>query len=470
MSSMTNDSLILKIVDLLISKEVSTQAITDTLTLIVNHFDFRSSFVYEKDQYNQFSLREHIVSNDKKIRNIFLFEQLPDELQKRLVSEPMIYLHEDMGALEKKICNLFKVESIVMYLVVDGAQQSLGMIVFTNSTQKPKLEEEKVKYLRTSISLLSKYVSRRMYASRVSFAVASLESILDNTGIDIYVNDFYNHDILYVNKSMAAPYGGREEFMGNKCWAVLFPEQNGPCEFCPQKQLVDENGLINKVYTWDYQRAFDGSWFRVFSAAFRWIDGRLAHVVSSADITDNKKYEAMVHHLANYDVLTNLPNRRKLIGDCERKIEKATKMENGYILFFDIDGFKQINDNYGHESGDEFLVQLAAFLSDIPMIKDSVYRNGGDEFIILIGGEDLTKVNIHNLARFILQRFEKPWKLKKGDIYCNTSIGIACFPEDGNETEQLIHMADQAMYHVKKLGGANICFANQLKKEQGQGE
>ena len=72
---------------------------------------------------------------------------------------------------------------------------------------------------------------------------------------------------------MAIPYGGKEVFEGRKCWEVLFPGQIGPCDFCPQKHIIDGNEKPSSVYTWDYQRAFDGSWFRVFSSAFYWTDG-----------------------------------------------------------------------------------------------------------------------------------------------------------------------------------------------------
>lgn len=71
----------------------------------------------------------------------------------------------------------------------------------------------------------------------------------------------------------------------------------------------------------------------MFSAAFRWVDGRLAHVVSSADITDNKRNEALVEYLANYDSLTNLPNRRMLVKECERRIDKTQEGGEGYLLF-----------------------------------------------------------------------------------------------------------------------------------------
>lgn len=310
--------------------------------------------------------------------------------------------------------------------------------------------------------MLGRYIGVRVYQNKISFAKNSLESILDNTGIDIYVNDFHTHKVLWVNKSMAAPYGGPSAFLGKVCWQVLFPGQDGPCEFCPQKNLLDEDGNPSKVYIWDYQRPFDGSWFRVFSAAFRWVDGRLAHVVSSADITDNKRNEELIEYLANFDSLTGLPNRRKLINDCTILIDHIQNRGNGYLLFFDLDGFKAINDNYGHDSGDEFLIQLGEFFLGIPMLKNRMYRHGGDEFVALINGS-VMKDNIRSLVNFIHERFKKPWPLKKGNVFCNTSVGVACYPEDGNTSEELIRKADHAMYEIKKKGGAGICFYEEIE-------
>ena len=97
--------------------------------------------------------------------------------------------------------------------------------------------------------------------------------------------------MLYANESMAAPYGGIEHFEGKKCWQALYKDKTGECEFCPKKHLIDENGLPTKVYSWDYQRPFDKCWFRVFSAAFARIDGKMAHVITSVDIDHQKTIE-----------------------------------------------------------------------------------------------------------------------------------------------------------------------------------
>ena len=204
----------------------------------------------------------------------------------------------------------------------------------------------------------------------------------------------------------------------------------------------------------------------MFSAAFRWVDGRLAHVVSSADITDNKRNEELIQYLANFDSLTGLPNRRKLINDCDNMIGHMRDNAKAYLLFFDLDGFKAINDHYGHDSGDEFLVQLGEFFNGIPMLKNRMYRHGGDEFVALIDGS-VTKDNIRSLVNFIHERFKRTWSLEKGQISCNTSVGVACYPEDGITSEVLIRKADHAMYEIKKKGGAGIRFYEEIETGSG---
>lgn len=467
MAVKADEMLIIQLAELLAEKNTTSVSITNSLEMICKGFSFDSGIVYEINQYGQFNLRERWDKVACNYRDSFTIDILSAECRRYLQENTLFYIgdKEKNGQFEEELLKLIGMNSGVVLPVVDQEDQVNGLIIFANITDKAELiATERKRSLAVLLSILGRYVGIRMFENKLTFAQYTLESILDNTGIDIYVNDFNTHEILYVNESMAVPYGGKEKFIGQECWRVLFPGQSGPCEFCPQKNLVDDEGNPTKVYTWDYERAFDGSWFRVFSAAFRWVDGRLAHVVSSADITDNKKNEELIRYLANYDSLTNLPNRRMLIADCENRIDKAIENEQGYLLFFDIDGFKEINDSLGHDAGDEFLIQLGKFFTKIPLLKDSIYRNGGDEFVGIIGGIDVSKENIRSLSHFIHQRFEKPWSLSKGDVFTNISLGVACFPEDGTNAEQLLQKADQAMYRAKRNGGGKVCFGYELEE------
>ncbi len=462
------NTLILSLADILSGNKVEREAILKALALLCDDFSFDCGMVYDVNFLEQFCLMEHYQNCQIELHEIIEGSELTKKEWGHLAQKSVFYMEKGAKstALDQKMLAMYAAESLVLAPVADQVGDIYGMVALLNTKQKRKIAKDEYKTLTLLLSMLVRYVRIRMYQKKLDQAQRSLETMLDNTGIDIYVNDFNNHDILYVNKSMAAPYGGAEHFMGQKCWEALFPGQTGPCDFCPQDKLIDENGVPTKVYSWDYQRPFDGSWFRVFSAAFEWMDGRLAHVVSSADITENKKNEAIIENLANYDQLTGLPNRRMLIQECESRIDKATETEQGYLLFFDIDGFKSINDNFGHDAGDEFLIQLGKFFSSIPMLENSIYRNGGDEFVAVVGGEAITKTNIRSLAGFIHKRFKQPWKLKQGEVCCNTSIGVACYPEDGVTAEELLKKSDMAMYRIKKSGGGGICFGYELKSKE----
>jgi len=458
------DTIISVLADTLVGNDIDSNAISASLKLICDSFSFCCGFVYEIDQYNFLNLKEVYNTDGYGLREGFSIAELKPMYRERLMTTPVSYIRrrsaDDPFSLE--LLNFFFASSLVLVPLSDNEDRLSGLIGLMGADDNKTLSSSQLKTVTKGLHMLGKYIGLRILHTKLEHARTSLESIMDNTGIDIYVNDFYNHDILYANKSMAAPYGGIAHFIGKKCWEALYPGQKGPCTFCPQPKLIDEYGNPTKLYSWDYQRLRDGSWFRVFSAPFRWIDGRLAHVVSSVDITESKHNEETIKRMANYDLLTGLPNRRKLVDDCEHKISNAEENYNGFVLFFDLDGFKVINDTLGHESGDEFLMMLGRFFTGIPAIKNSIYRHGGDEFVALLNGNDITKHGVREIVHSIHDRFMEPWHLKKGDIFCNTSVGVARYPEDGRAAEELLHHADQAMYHVKKSGGGGICFAHEL--------
>lgn len=466
MPNRSYDELVTALAGTLSARQADSEAIKESLKLLCDAFPFDCGLIYEMNPQCHFQLKECYMPCAMPLRETFVLEDIRQECYGGPAEGTVSFIAaSDRNAPhEAAVLRFFSAVSLAVCAIGDR-QCPLGFLVFIGAAPEKPLSAADRDALSALLPLLGNYAGMRMYRNKLSATQGFLENLLDNTGIDIYINDFHTHEILYVNKSMAAPYGGVSQFMGKRCWEVLFPEKTGPCDFCPQEKLVDDEGNPTKVYSWNYQRPLDGSWFRVFSKAFRWVDGRLAHLVSSADITENKRNEALIEYMANYDQLTRLPNRRMLVSECERRIDRATENEKGYVLFFDIDGFKAVNDNFGHDAGDECLVKLGEFFAGVPMLKDAVYRNGGDEFVAVVGGEEMAKDNVRDLAGFILERFNKPWVLKEGPVSCGISIGVACYPEDGTTAEELLHKADLAMYQVKKSGGGGLCFGYQLEPE-----
>lgn len=167
---------------------------------------------------------------------------------------------------------------------------------------------------------------------------------------------------------------------------------------------------------------------------------------------------------ANYDALTQLPNRHLLVDRLNHGIDNAVR-ENSQmaLMFLDLDRFKVINDTLGHTVGDELLVQVAQKLSSVVRKADSVCRWGGDEFVILL--EHLhSKDDIVPLAEQILFSLSEPIEISGNQLHVSTSIGIARFPDDGKDSAALLKHADISMYRAKEQGPSQYCFfeANML--------
>lgn len=438
------------------------QMVPEVLEDLCLYFGFGCAFVYQANHSGKLFLQDHYAKyvNDHLHVSIDLSAMLDSSLMSELVSRRVISFtaKTDKDNLEEILGNLFNANLLILVPVTDQANKLISLVGFADRRGAVDFDEDDFLLAKAVLSAVSNHVKLQLYQERVKGSKKALESMLDNMGVDIYVNDFLTHEILYVNRSMAEPYGGIEKLMGRKCWEALYEDKTGQCDFCPQRKLIDESGNPTKIYSWDYKRPFDGSWFRVLSAAFKWLDGRLAHVVSSVDITENKRNEEIIRKMAEYDPLTGLPNRRKLVDDCARIMDNLENTCGIYLFFFDLDGFKDINDTLGHNTGDDLLTLVGGILQGHPLIKNKVYRQGGDEFIILCDGKPLKYVL--DIIDFLRNSFKNSFSLKDGKVICSASVGIAHYPTDADSTDMLIHNADLAMYQSKRKGRGLVHFYN----------
>jgi len=170
------------------------------------------------------------------------------------------------------------------------------------------------------------------------------------------------------------------------------------------------------------------------------------------DITELKRKEKQISILAYSDALTKLPNRAALEHRLTKAIARASRENRILAIFFiDLDNFKNINDSMGHDKGDQVLIEVAERLSSTIRSEDTLSRLGGDEFILL--SESIQNENaVYTLASRILASLKQPILLHPNTIYVNASIGIALFPNDGRNSQELIKNADMAMYKAKSEG------------------
>lgn len=175
------------------------------------------------------------------------------------------------------------------------------------------------------------------------------------------------------------------------------------------------------------------------------------------DITEQKRIEAQVQHLANFDPLTGLPNRSKLEDHLNYALKLAKRStESLSLMFMDLDHFKDVNDTLGHSVGDTLLIEVAHRLRALLRDEDSIIRLGGDEFIFILPGTDPSGAS--NVAQKILDSIALPVVTEKQDLHVTCSLGIAVYPKDGTDLETLSKNADSAMYKAKRSGRHTYCF------------
>ena len=268
--------------------------ITESLTDICEYYDFKRGFIYQTDGFRYFYLKETVGNSDNILRQRFEISEMTNQHAARINRKNKPFYacrNQNTSWNDVDIVDFYKVDSLLIRQIQDSEGKIIGFIGFGDREHAISFTDEELQVIHLILGSLSKEIAVREYKEREVRASKTLSSIMNNMGVDIYVNSFDSHDMLYVNESMAAPYGGIEHFEGKKCWQALYKDKTGECEFCPKKHLIDENGQPTKVYSWDYQRPFDKCWFRVFSAAFAWIDGQIAHVITSVDINHQKTIE-----------------------------------------------------------------------------------------------------------------------------------------------------------------------------------
>ncbi|MGM0632360.1 MAG: diguanylate cyclase domain-containing protein [Pseudomonadota bacterium] len=176
------------------------------------------------------------------------------------------------------------------------------------------------------------------------------------------------------------------------------------------------------------------------------------------DVTERALAEEKIWHNAHHDLLTGLPNRRLFLDRLEQEV-KHTKRSGELLalLFMDLDGFKEVNDSFGHEAGDRLLSDVAERIAECVREADTVARLGGDEFTVILTGVR-QRNDIQRVAQTIIDALAMPFPISEQLVRISGSIGITLYPLDATTPDTLLRAADQAMYMAKKSGSNRVCF------------
>jgi len=187
---------------------------------------------------------------------------------------------------------------------------------------------------------------------------------------------------------------------------------------------------------------------------------------TGTDITERKLAEQRIHHVAQHDVLTGLPNRSLLQDRLGQAVAYAQRTEHAvWVLLIDLDRFKFVNDSLGHKAGDVLLMTVAARLRSALRETDTVARLSGDEFVVILAEHDDQKLN-PDIVQRLMASVAQPVILGTTEFFVTASIGVAAFPTDAAGAEGLIEHADLAMYRAKKLGRNNFQFYTPAMNEE----
>lgn len=285
---------------------------------------------------------------------------------------------------------------------------------------------------------------------------ASLTKILDSLDADVYVSDMEDYEILFMNQHMRESFGG--DLAGSICHRV-FRNEEKPCRHCSNPRLLDAEGEPTGIFVWEGQNPITERWYKNSDRAITWEDGRYVRLQIATDITDLKKVEERLEHMATHDALTGLPNRVVFHDRLSHAIRMShrAKRQTG-VVFIDLDGFKSVNDSLGHPCGDELLKIAGERMLSAIRDGDTLARVSGDEFAVVL--EEICGLDSALLvAERIRQVMSEKYQLTGGEASVTASIGLAVYPDHADSPDDLVRAADEAMYAVKIRGKNGISAA-----------
>jgi diguanylate cyclase (GGDEF)-like protein/PAS domain S-box-containing protein len=283
-------------------------------------------------------------------------------------------------------------------------------------------------------------------------------AVISSTAESILITDL-DANIVSVNRAFCEITGYRaEEVLGRNARCLQSGRHDQSFFQAMWRALIEVGYWQGQVWNRRKSGEIYPEWLNI--SVVRNSAGQPTHYVGVAsDISQLKRSEEQLNHLAHHDPLTGLPNRLLIGSRLQHALEQARRHGTGVaVLFLDLDRFKTVNDSLGHQVGDQLLVAVAERMRSVLREEDTLGRLGGDEFLVLLESTDTSMVAA-KVAENVLAAVAQPFRLDSGyELYMQVSVGISVFPDDGDDAEILIRNADAAMFRAKEQGRNTFRF------------
>lgn len=371
-----------------------------------------------------------------------------DEYNYDVIINSGMYITDDIRDLpdnDREILETQGIKSLAILPLFQG-DHPLGYIGFDDCLAYRKWSSTEIRLLGDIASIIVSLLVRRNSESQARRSLDILQTITDNIDNAIYVTDPETYEIIFTNRALTEAFGiEHRNIVGKTCWQTLYRGKREPCDFCPLRQMFDEDGnVIKPTVVWERQDAVTGRWYLVKDSLIEWVDGRKVHIQTATEITHQKANEEKLRLTASIDSMTGAYNREwgyRIMQEMRGYTDTDVS-----LVFIDLDDLKNVNDRYGHDAGDEKIIKTVETIRSSVRQSDVLIRWGGDEFILLLQCNAAT-------AKTIMSNIDKKLKTRKEQdalpFTLSVSYGVMPLSDDDRTVDEIIANADRSMYKSK---------------------
>ncbi|MDD5717887.1 MAG: EAL domain-containing protein [Sulfuricurvum sp.] len=379
------------------------------------------------------------------------FFHRPEEFLPALFFALSLYGFYTKGGWKESDIEYWLILSLIVNLITQSVFMPLSTHLFDSQFDMAHLLK-KISYIAVLtgiyVNMTRSFRNESHAVEEITEAKQEFETMFHISKDPIAILDMESNFLDFNDAYLEMTGFSREELLTKSCIGLSAPEDIER-SIEALKVVFEKGSIIN------YEKTCIGKNNKriIINMAVSLMPDKQRILISLKDITESKNYERQLAHIAHYDPLTGLPNR-VLNADRLRQamLQAQRRNEQIAILYLDLDGFKEVNDTYGHSTGDQLLIALASHMKQALRESDTLSRLGGDEFVAI-----LTDLHEHSIAFPIIERLQKAasMEIQIDDLFLqvSASIGGTFYPQyDPVDADQLIRQADQAMYEAKQSG------------------